>query len=350
MTAEVDQKSAVPEVPAHSGLEDQLVRLATADATRFVALFKRIRDSHGTEVTRACLRHLGDFGLDAAGSKMQIWLLSNTIYLDLLLDPIFLTDEQAFRVAAIMRDASSQFTYNLQLRITQGGSSCDLKHLSRAVFLTKAFVDPGILIPWLRNLTQHPDEFTRSKAAKLLCELRPNPRMIEAQLKSSDARVRANAVEAAWSMTGTEVVEIFRAAVNDGSHRVVVNALIGLYRLGIDGALEKLLALTWDASEVMRCAAIWGLGFLGDPEAIPTLRRLAGDGSAAIAAQASGVLAKIEPASEKASEVGVAEAAAPVQVETESVPVAERAIAEEQPEVVKEPKRGRPREFEILKI
>lgn len=344
MSAEVEQRATALELPSRSGLEDQLVRLAVADPTRFVALFKRIRESHSAEVTRACIRHLAEHGLDAAGSKMQVWLISNTYYLDLLLDPNFLTDEQAFRVAGIMRDASYQFSFNLQLRITQGEASCDLKHLTRAVYLTKAFVDPGILIPWLRNLTQHSDELTRSKAAKLLCELRPNPRMIETQLKSEDARVRANAVEAAWSMNGFEVVDIFKAALGDESYRVVVNAAIGLCRLGIEGAFEELLSLTRHPSENMRCAAVWGLGFVENPAAIPRVKELIDDESSTVALKALAALDKLVLLVDQNTPVpGGAEKATPPPVAS---PKKDNGAATEQ----RPGEQGHGRKLDILKI
>ncbi len=274
-----------------STLEEELLQLAAVDVEQFKILFKSNRDGHTAEATRACIRHLAAHGLDEAGKRMLIWLLSGTGYLALLLDPEFLAPDKAVLVARIMRDASPSFVGDLQKAITGSKAPVDLNRLERVLrIFEEAVGDPGAFIPWLRALTQNADDRVRSKAAKVLCGLRPNIATIERQLKSEDARVRANAVEALWPVRSLEAVRLFNGALTDSSHRVVVNALIGLYRSGVKGSFDKLLQLAKSPVEVVRCAAIWGMGFLADPQAIPTLRILAKDVCVEVRSKALAVL------------------------------------------------------------
>ncbi len=318
MSGTVSQAIGQPDLRMETSLEDHLLWLASNNLARFLPFFKRIRDSHVSEATRACVRHLAEHGLDAPGRSMRIWLLANSSYLDLLLDPGFVGEKEAVQVASIMRDASCHFSRDLQLHITRCESECDRDRFDRAIRLADAFIDFATLIPWLRNLTQHSDQLIRSKAAKVLCTMRPNPRMIERQMKSTDPRVRANAVEALWSSRDSEAIELLKTALNDDSHRVVVNALVGLHNLKVSGAYEKLLALTQDSSEAMCCAAVWGLGFIGDSRAIPTLTNLLQSSSSLVSQKARSILDKLSPNSDQA---GKSEIPAPLLASSNDFPV-----------------------------
>jgi HEAT repeat protein len=110
---------------------------------------------------------------------------------------------------------------------------------------------------------------------KALCKLKSNTTIVARQLKSTDARVRANAIEALWHSGTAEVEAIFRSALLDEHHRVVINAVIGLHFLGDASACSKLLAYTTHPNEMYRLAAVWALGYLAHPEAILALQAVA---------------------------------------------------------------------------
>ncbi len=111
--------------------------------------------------------------------------------------------------------------------------------VARALALLDGLKDYSVLFPWLRGLTACADERIRSQAVKAFCKLRSNTAVILRQLKAEDGRVRANAIEALWMIQTPEAADIFREALGDRHHRVVVNALIGLYRQNDPSAFEK---------------------------------------------------------------------------------------------------------------
>lgn len=220
---------------------------------------------------------------------MLSWLIADGRYLNLLLDPDFLSLEEAHRVSHVMRQADSGFFLKFEGLAAATSTEQDLRRLERALHLFGGLGTSNVLFPWLRRLTNHTDHRIRSKAVKALCALRPNPALIEKQLQSDNPRVRANVIEALWDTPG-EVVPIFREALKDANHRVVVNALVGLHRYHPEEASEALLRLCTHSIPLFRAAAAWGLGRIADPRATPALQKLANDDSEVVRERAAKVL------------------------------------------------------------
>lgn len=221
---------------------------------------------------------------------MLPWLIADGRYLSLLLDPDFLSLEEAHRVSQIMREADSGFFLKFEGLADATSTEQDLRRLERALNLFGGAGTSNVLFPWLRRLTNHSDQRIRSKAVKACCALRPNPALVEKQLKSDDVRVRANAIEALWGMAGTEVIPIIREALNDPNHRVVVNALVGLHVHQPEEAMERLLRLCNHPAPLFRAAAAWGLGRIADRRAVPTLEKLTKDPENIVRERAAKVL------------------------------------------------------------
>lgn len=297
MTEDLSPAAAPPEK-----LEDVLVRLAKSDPSRFRIVCRRMRevspeqlDRACEQVARTCLREIAAQKGAAAGHPMLSWLIGDGRYLGILLEPDFLSLEEATSVAMMMREADSGFFLHFQRLNTEANADRDLARLDRALRLFDGLGNCSVLLPWLRSLTNHRDERIRSKAVKSLCELRPNPALVERQLKSPDARLRANAIEALWGVPSFEAVAIFREASNDPAHRVAVNALVGLYAHAADEALEKLSNFCKHSDPMFRAAAAWGLGRVADRRAIPTLNTLIEDPSAMVRARVARTLASFAP-------------------------------------------------------
>jgi len=288
-----------PPAPSEK-LEDVLVNLAKTDASRFRMLCRRMRETSPEQLDRACeqvarvcLREMAAQDGNSAGHPMLSWLIADGRYLGILLDSDFLSPEEAQHVAVVLRDADPGFFLNFERLSVEANAERDLRRLERALRLFNDLGNCSVLLPWLRTLTNHPDERIRSKAVKSFCEIRPNPALVERQLKASDPRVRANAIEALWGVQSLEAAAIFREALSDPSHRVVVNALVGLYAHNKEEALEKLLSLCKHAGPMFRAAAAWGLGRITDKRAIPALEALKEDPSAIVRARVARVLASL---------------------------------------------------------
>jgi hypothetical protein len=167
------------------------------------------------------------------------------------------------------------------------------ERLCRALDLIEKIGYYNDVLPWLCALTEKGGERVRSKAAKLLCKAMPRKPLVERLLKSNDARVRANAVEALWFHQTPDATAIFRQALSDPSHRVVVNALIGLYHQHDSLAMQQLIELSNHPSQMFRTAALWGFLCLQDDRAIGPLKSLVQDPSDVVRDKANNVLAKL---------------------------------------------------------
>jgi hypothetical protein len=266
---------------AKETVEDVIVDLARSDSAQFEAFFRRARENFPLEVTRGCLRHISEHAINSATEQMLPWLVSGNKYFEMLLDPEFLSIEAAQRAAELLRGPDFGFFLNFTQLTKERRFKNEHVPISRALSLLDGLTDYNVLYFWLRGLAGHADERIRSKAVKAMCKLRPNMMLILSHLKSTDARVRANAVEALWGLRTADAINIFRWAVSDSHHRVVVNALIGLHYSDEtnETAFQKLLELATHPSEMFRAAVAWGFGYLADRRAIPVLETLASDPS-----------------------------------------------------------------------
>ncbi len=228
------------------------------------------------EVAAACLGHIAQRGLDSAGLTMAFWITLKGETIKVLFDPDALPMEVAAKAAGALKKADAHFPLKF-LNAVEDISAPPI--LLRALGLVPALGDYSVLLSWLRTLSRHSDQRVKSRAVKLLCELRPNKGQIERQMLSDDARIRASAIEALWYSRTPEATELFKAAAKDPHHRVVGNALAGLYLLGDRSLVPRMIELCKSPDPFFRAAMAWCFGFVGEKLAIPTLHELAKDTS-----------------------------------------------------------------------
>jgi HEAT repeat protein len=279
-----------------TSVQDALWTTANGNLEQFTVIFGRMRKMFPDEVTDACLRYIAEKGLDPAGQSMAFWLSLNTRYFKVLFDPNALPLEVACKAVAALKRADSQ----LMGKFLKAGEQTTLPMwLLRALNLIPTLADYTALLPWLRRLTQQSDERVKSRAAKLLCELRPNKSQIERQLQDENPRVRANVIEALWNSTIPEASAIFKAATADANHRIVGNALVGLHLLGDPSAVPKMIELCESPEVLFRSAMAWCLGFIREERGIPTLQSLSKDPSVIVRKRALRSLLAMQPAEDK---------------------------------------------------
>jgi HEAT repeats len=275
-----------------SSTEQILATLAKGDHAKFASFFQRVRQAYPDEVTHIVLRYIATHPDSEAGREMAAWLASNNAYLTLLFDPDFLPLEEARRAIHVMRTSDARFASKLSRAMeetTAAGS------LVRALTLLEDIEDYSPFYPRLCTLTWHPDNFIRSKAVLALCRMRPNRSLIDRQLESPDARVRANAVEALWHAAPGSATRVFQEALADDHHRVVVNALVGLYYHKDESYYDKMVALAAHPEPRFRAALAWALGRIPEPRLIPLLQTLTQDSSHEVRSRAASSLARIAP-------------------------------------------------------
>jgi hypothetical protein len=272
--------------------------MAESEADKFSKFFLKIRKMFPTEVTEACLRYLAQKGLDDAGRSMAFWLVLDGKCFRTLFEASDLQSDVVFKATAALRKADPQFPTKFVREAEQ--LTVPVKIL-RALYLAPAIGDYSALLPWMKKLTLHSDEHVRSRAVKLVCEIRPSKSQIDRQMMDENARVRANAIEALWNVNTPEAIEIFKTATTDGNHRVVINALIGLHLQGSAAAFGQMVDLCQSPQIPFRMAIAWCLGFIRDERGIASLQTLSKDASPIVRKRALRSLLALQPADQLCS-------------------------------------------------
>lgn len=274
-----------------ASVQDALRNLAETDTEKFSAFFRKARKLYPVDVAQACLCYLAQKGLDTAGQKMAFWLMAEVKYWKVLFEPSALPLETASKAAMALAKADPHFL-NKFLKETE--SLTLTPQLLRALSLAPA-TSGSALMPWLKKMLQQADDRVRSRAVKLLCEIRPNKSQIERQMLDENARVRANAIEGLWNLKTSEATEIFRAALDDGNHRVVGNALVGLHLQGAPDAFAKIAENCQSSQAAVRRAMAWCLGFIRDERGIALLQTLSRDAAPVVRSRALRSLLALQP-------------------------------------------------------
>ncbi len=291
---------ATKSIPRES-IPHLLANLAATDPDGFINSAQKLRYEYPCEIGHSCLSHLATRREGKAFAYALSWVLA-TRYLDLLVDSNPLAPEETAQAVAVLREQDPHFFVNFTVLLKTCAEN-DKGRLLGALGLLETLSDYSVLLSVLRGLTTHDDGRVRSKAAKLLCRIRPNKPLVERQLLSTDPRVRANAIEALWFDRSPDSTYVLRVALSDKSHRVVVNALIGLYYQGDGGAMDKLLLLGQHPSQAFREAVIWAFNHLSDARAIPALELLTADSSEIIRLKAKNALESVRRRTEDSSSI-----------------------------------------------
>lgn len=121
----------------------------------------------------------------------------------------------------------------------------------------------GLLRPFLRSR----DPRIASKCVLVLARHSGNMDWLNSVMGETDARIRANLVEALWNRSEPEVREVLRNALTDPHPRVRANAAYGLFLLGDADWLVGLERLLTSEKPGFRISGIWLLRTSGAPGA-----------------------------------------------------------------------------------
>jgi hypothetical protein len=284
------------EIVRHEPQVEVFASSGAASLAEFRNQFQILYENSPIRAVKLFFYYLSARGLDPLAHAMAFWAVSGTMYISLLLDTDLMnqesvTTEVAMKAIALLPELDPQFLFKFARSLS---ALTDREAILRGLRLVPALMDYSILIPWLRSLSEHPDARIRSRSAKLLCQLRPNKGLIRRHLESPDPRVRASVMEALWrpkaGAMDQELLALLRSAVDDSNHRVVANALVGLYRLGESEALQKMITLCATRQHLFRAAMAWAMGEVDDARAVPALERLTLDPSFTVRKRANGSL------------------------------------------------------------
>ena len=140
--------------------------------------------------------------------------------------------------------------------------------------LSKVSVNQRIA-PVLLPLLSSTDDHVRTQAALLLARARPNAAWVSTMLEDEDPRVRANVVEGIRGFCRD--VGLIEIALQDKTPRVRANALLLLYDLRPQEALQRLETMLASDEWRDRSSACWACGATEDAAAIPLVQRMRND-------------------------------------------------------------------------
>jgi HEAT repeat protein len=241
---------------------------------------------------RHAVRKLGRDPDGPASEALAAQLSREELYLRYLTDPAELTQREAVNAARLLAARDKRF----YVKLTDfAADSLPDDRVTRVLQIAEALGAAGLMVPWLRRMTRHADAYIRQKAVMIMCQTGSNPLLVERQLHSEDARIRANAVESLWSVATPAARALLEYATGDPHHRVAINALVGLFLQGDAGAIERMASQARHSSPAFRIAAAWGLGLTGKPEAWPALNALRDDPVPRVRETALRSLEKIPP-------------------------------------------------------
>lgn len=127
----------------------------------------------------------------------------------------------------------------------------------------------------LRELLESGSKRVKSKAAIILGRKFPSPQTLGVLLKGAsaqrDPRYRANVIESLWHVPNPSNEAVFRSALSDPHHRVVANALLGLYFLLQSDAAQLIREMARHESVEYRVASAYAMGETGHPQFLPDL-------------------------------------------------------------------------------
>ena len=122
------------------------------------------------------------------------------------------------------------------------------------------------------------------------------PQLLEASRDDRDLNVRINAIDAAATLGGGEILDDLIGFLSDGKPEIQLATLRGLADPKFVGAVEAVGHLLVE-NEDLRSAAVDVLGNLGSPDAVPFLVQAAGDPEEDVRSRVAHALGKLGDAS-----------------------------------------------------
>jgi hypothetical protein len=158
------------------------------------------------------------------------------------------------------------------------------------------------LILILNHLKNHPNKQVAEKATVLVGRRIWSAPWLNQRLASTDASIRAGAVEGLWGREMPSARELLRRHRQDENNRVAGNALLGLHFLGEAGVLELAKEMIHDERPPFRQTAAWVMGQIAEPAFVEPLTAALADSEAGVRLSAKRALAMIrrgEPAEQR---------------------------------------------------
>lgn len=191
-------------------------------------------------------------------------------------DPKLHSRDESIRAARRHIDERRSYDIEIYQCLTQQlmAAAADVDVVERALEVLAAVAPSARLHKAIRATLSHQDAHVRSKAAVTIGKCVADLPLLQRLLADSDARVRANSLEALWHLKNPDIEDIFRRSLADSHHRAVANAAYGLHLIDPAKYFPCIVALIEHPLPGHRAAGAWILGHMSDPAHLPRLKPL----------------------------------------------------------------------------
>jgi hypothetical protein len=242
--------------------------------------------------------------------------------------------DDAVQRAAAAAQVSPGFEFELSkfLQAQCMAKSVDHPTVFRGLEVLGGMLDETRLIPFLRPFLRSKDSQIASKSVLILGRQSRSLAWMTSIHAESDDRVRANLVESLWTRRESEVEQVLQGALRDPHHRVVANAVYGLYLMDSDAWLAGLDRLLRSNDPIARRSGIWVIKSAGGTVAVARLKPLIRDLDPSVRSAAFAALVALrESAERRASPVSRPDESAvaePIEATLVEEPAIEAAVPE----------------------
>lgn len=280
------------------------IEMLVAEMLEPLEAARSLRDMVATNPRASVLAIVEIISTECAGDIQELLtrqLMASGLLLDLICGGSFSSLEHAIAVARLVARVEPMLNVTLLKAVwTDRELLANRIAVLRVLSVAEGLDALSRTLPLLVQMARSSgDPFIRSKATLLAAKAQADGRLVIEQLKDAAPRVRANAVEALWGQRTKAAIQVFEATAvkSEEHHRVIVNALVGLYLAGRqDEAILRLKTLFWSGSSAVQTASAWAMGYLRDPCFLEDLAQLSDDTNLALARMAALARFNIETA------------------------------------------------------
>ena len=222
-------------------------------------------------------------GANTAGHEyLTKLLLEGDLLLASLADPALFSLDTAIDLARVFVRVDPLLDFKLMQLLFQGeqaeGVEIDTAKARHMLEIVAALPAHTRILPLLLKLIRVPDQRLRSKAILLFCLASRNPQWAERRMADDESRIRASAVEGLWGVNSPPARALMHEASRDIDHRVVANALVGLYMLdGMEAVAQSVETMAASPAPPFRAAAAFAMGQIGESQLVPLLSQMMKD-------------------------------------------------------------------------
>lgn len=248
----------------------------TGDPVRHIARVRLLLEDAQSQMI-SCAVHLLQSDQDGEWKPTLVNLLVAHGLAETVVDSTLYSLREAVKIAEIAASIDRGFDTRLvRLALDAKIDACDgRRKIRRALDVLGALPSNARTLPMLIRFLRSHDPSVRSKAVLLAVRVKRDARFAHPYLKDTDARVRANAVEALWGVDDPDVRAAFHCAALDCHPRVVANAVVGLFLSKDPGAANVLREMLASGDPRTTASAIWVIGRCREEAFLPFVKEMA---------------------------------------------------------------------------